>query len=47
MGKYIQPRWRAYYSKDALDEIAAVAKENGCGTHIDGARIFNASIAMV
>ena len=35
----------ACYSQDALDEIAAVAKENGCATHIDGARIFNASIA--
>ncbi len=35
----------ACYSQEALDEIAAVAKENGCATHIDGARIFNASIA--
>ncbi len=35
----------ACYSQDALDEIAAVAKANGCATHIDGARIFNASIA--
>ena len=34
----------ACYTQDALDEIAAVAKENGCGTHIDGARIFNAAI---
>lgn len=35
----------ACYSQDALDEIAAVAKASGCATHIDGARIFNASIA--
>ena len=35
----------ACYSQEALDEIAAVAKANGCATHIDGARIFNASIA--
>ena len=35
----------ACYTQDALDEIAAVAKVNGCGTHIDGARIFNAAIA--
>ena len=35
----------ACYTQDALDEIAAVAKANGCGTHIDGARIFNAAIA--
>jgi threonine aldolase len=35
----------ACYTQDALDEIAAVAKANGCATHIDGARIFNASIA--
>lgn len=33
------------YTLEALDEIAAVAKGNGCATHIDGARIFNASIA--
>ena len=32
------------YTQEALDEIAAVAKSNGCATHIDGARIFNASI---
>ena len=32
------------YTQEALDEIAAVAKANGCATHIDGARIFNASI---
>ena len=35
----------ACYTQDALDEIASVAKANGCGTHIDGARIFNAAIA--
>jgi threonine aldolase len=35
----------ACYTQEALDEIAAVAKQNGCSTHIDGARIFNASIA--
>ena len=34
----------ACYTQEALDEIAAVAKENGCATHIDGARIFNAAI---
>ena len=33
------------YDQSTLDAIAAVAKERGCGTHIDGARIFNASIA--
>ena len=33
------------YEQKTLDEIAAVAKENGCATHIDGARIFNAAIA--
>ena len=35
----------ACYTQEALDEIAAVAKANDCATHIDGARIFNASIA--
>jgi threonine aldolase len=34
----------ACYTQEALDEIAAVAKANGCATHIDGARIFNAAI---
>ena len=33
------------YDQSTLDAIAAAAKEHGCGTHIDGARIFNASIA--
>jgi threonine aldolase len=28
-----------------LDEIAAVAKANNCATHMDGARVFNASVA--
>ena len=32
------------YSQDTLDEIAKIAKENGCKSHIDGARIFNAVI---
>tara|TARA_Y100001933_G_scaffold186711_1_gene185701 strand:+ start:1989 stop:3029 length:1041 start_codon:yes stop_codon:yes gene_type:complete len=35
----------ACYTQEALDDIAAVAKANGCATHIDGARIFNAAIA--
>lgn len=35
----------ACYEQKTLDEIAAVAKANGCATHIDGARIFNAAIA--
>ena len=34
----------ACYTQEAMDEIAAVAKENDCATHIDGARIFNAAI---
>lgn len=33
------------YDQATLNAIADVAKEHGCGTHIDGARIFNASIA--
>ena len=33
------------YSLEALDQIAEVAKSSGCATHMDGARIFNASIA--
>ena len=33
------------YDQATLDEIAQVAKEHGCATHIDGARIFNAAIA--
>lgn len=33
------------YSQETLDEIAKIAKENGCKSHIDGARIFNAVIS--
>ncbi len=33
------------YDQEVFDEIARVAKSLGCATHIDGARIFNASIA--
>jgi threonine aldolase len=36
----------ACYSQTALDAIAAVAHDNGCKAHIDGARIFNAVIAQ-
>lgn len=32
------------YPQQTLDDIAAVANKNGCKTHIDGARIFNAVI---
>jgi len=35
----------ACYGKETLDAIAHVAREFDCATHIDGARIFNASIA--
>ena len=28
------------YDQDTLDAIAVVAKSLGCGTHVDGARIF-------
>ena len=35
----------ACYSLSTLDEIAAVAKANNCAVHMDGARIFNASVA--
>ena len=31
------------YSKEKLDQIARVARQNNCASHIDGARIFNAS----
>ncbi len=34
-----------WYPLQALDAIADVAKELGCATHMDGARIFNASVA--
>ena len=35
----------ACYDQNTLDEIATVAKELDCKTHIDGARIFNAALA--
>ena len=35
----------ACYPQTTLDEIAAVAKANNCAVHMDGARIFNASVA--
>ena len=35
----------ARYDQNTLDEIAPVAKELDCKTHIDGARIFNAALA--
>ena len=33
------------YPQDVLDAIAAVARANGCASHIDGARLFNAVVA--
>ena len=36
----------ACYSQAALDAIAAVAHDNGCKAHVDGARIFNAAVAL-
>ena len=33
------------YSEEKLDGIAKIARENNCRSHIDGARIFNASIS--
>jgi len=33
------------YPQETLDEIAKIAHQNGCAAHIDGARLFNASIA--
>jgi len=33
------------YPQETLDAIAKVAHDNGCGAHIDGARLFNAVIA--
>ncbi len=33
------------YQQDALDAIAEVSKSKNCSTHIDGARIFNATVA--
>lgn len=35
----------ACYDQETLDEIARVARALDCKTHIDGARIFNASLA--
>ncbi|MAZ23490.1 MAG: low specificity L-threonine aldolase, partial [Euryarchaeota archaeon] len=33
------------YPLGTMDAIAKVARDNGCTSHIDGARLFNASIA--
>ncbi|MEE2876515.1 MAG: low-specificity L-threonine aldolase [Candidatus Neomarinimicrobiota bacterium] len=33
-------------TKDYIDEVAAIGQENGLPLHIDGARIFNASVAL-
>lgn len=33
------------YPQESLDAIAAIAKENDCATHLDGARLFNAAVA--
>jgi len=33
------------YVQETLDSIAEVSREKNCATHIDGARIFNASVA--
>jgi len=33
------------YSQDTLDEICKIAKEKDCKLHMDGARLFNASVA--
>lgn len=33
------------YPIEIIDSIASIAKKNGCKSHIDGARIFNSSIA--
>jgi threonine aldolase len=35
----------AVWSKAALDEVAAIARENGLATHMDGARLMNACVA--
>lgn len=35
----------ACYPQQTLDGIAAVAKANNCAVHMDGARVFNASVA--
>lgn len=34
------------YDQEALDAIAAAAREHGCAIHMDGARIFNAAVKM-
>lgn len=34
------------YPQEMLDEIAKIAHENDCSIHMDGARLFNAAIAM-
>jgi threonine aldolase len=36
----------AALSATALDAVAAVAHEHGCAVHVDGARIFNAAVAL-
>ena len=33
------------YSQEDLDSICKIAHDNGCKTHLDGARLFNATIA--
>lgn len=33
------------YSQEAIDEICKVAREKNCKLHMDGARLFNASVA--
>jgi len=33
------------YSQEDLDSICKIARDNGCKTHLDGARLFNATIA--
>ena len=33
------------YSQEAIDEICKVAREKDCKLHMDGARLFNASVA--
>src|SRR5262249_700360 len=33
------------WQKAALDEVAAIARENGMSTHMDGARLLNATVA--
>jgi threonine aldolase len=34
------------YTQDALDSICEIAHNNGCKVHMDGARLFNATVAM-